>query len=91
LLLAAVSRLRELKIEPPTQDRLERITRSAIHLFEERFFHQISSQLSTTSKKEIEQLLQVSKEDDIIANQNSTENDATATDDTDLGVVVGKS
>lgn len=37
LLTAAYQRLRTLKIEPPTPERLERITRSAMRTFEERF------------------------------------------------------
>lgn len=37
LLTAAYQRLRALKIEPPTPERLERITRSAMRTFEERF------------------------------------------------------
>lgn len=55
---AAVSRLRELKIEPPTSERFYRIIRSAIRLEEERFFNTTSSQLSQETKAEIDQLLQ---------------------------------
>lgn len=38
LKLAAVARLRNLKLEPPTDSRLERIIRSAIRNFESKFF-----------------------------------------------------
>ncbi len=82
LLNSAVSRLRELKIEPPTPDRLERITRSAIHLFESRFFSQISSQLSQMTKTKIDELLQANNSDEITENQDTTENDKTASDST---------
>ena len=55
--LAALTHLRELKIEPPTFLRLERIIRSALHSFEEKFFNQISQQLSSQSKEAIDNLL----------------------------------
>lgn len=55
--LAALAHLRELKIEPPTFLRLERIIRSALHSFEDNFFNQISQQLSSQSKEAIDNLL----------------------------------
>lgn len=57
LKLAALIHLRELKIEPPTISRLERIIRSALRNFEERFFQSISQQLSSQSKAQIDKLL----------------------------------
>ena len=57
LKLAALTHLRELKIEPPTFLRIERIIRSALHSFEENFFNQISQQLSSQSKEKIDNLL----------------------------------
>jgi hypothetical protein len=49
---AAISRLRELKIEPPTQSRLERITRSALSSFESNFFQRTVAQLSSKTKEQ---------------------------------------
>jgi hypothetical protein len=60
LKLAALTHLRELKIEPPTLLRLERIIRSALRTFEENFFRQISEQLSKKSKEQIDNLLKLS-------------------------------
>lgn len=57
LKLAALTHLRELKIEPPTFLRLERIIRSALHSFENNFFDRISQQLSSQSKEKIDNLL----------------------------------
>ena len=59
LKLAAASRLRELKIEPPTLSRLERITHSAIHSFEEKFFKNTVAQLSSQTLSQIDNLFQV--------------------------------
>ncbi|MBN3870129.1 Tn3 family transposase [Nostoc sp. JL33] len=53
---AAFDRLRELKIEPPTLNRLERITRSALHSFEENFFQKTVAQLSSRTKEQIDNL-----------------------------------
>lgn len=60
LKLAALTHLRELKIEPPTLLRLERIIRSALRTFEENFFRQICEQLSSKSKEQIDNLLKLS-------------------------------
>lgn len=57
LKLAAVARLRNLKLEPPTDSRLERIIRSAIRNFESKFFRDITSQLSNQSKNWINDFL----------------------------------
>ncbi len=57
LKLAALARLRNLKLEPPTDSRLERIIRSAIRNFESKFFRDITSQLSNQSKKWIDDFL----------------------------------
>lgn len=43
--IAAKERLRSLKIEPPTPERLERIVRSAIRRFENTFFQQQSGKI----------------------------------------------
>jgi TnpA family transposase len=60
LKLAALTHLRELKVEPPTNLRLERITRSALRTFEEVFFRNISEKLSKISKEKIDNLLKLS-------------------------------
>lgn len=57
LKLAAVARLRDLKLEPPTNSRLERIIRSALRNFESKFFSDIASELSSQSKKQIDDFL----------------------------------
>lgn len=57
LKLAALTHLRDLKIEPPTISRLERIIRSALRSFEDKFFRSISEQLSSQSKAQIDKLL----------------------------------
>jgi TnpA family transposase len=54
---AAIARARELKIEPPTKERLERMVRSAIHTFEKQFFADTFTQLSTVTKEQLERLL----------------------------------
>ncbi|RAM50065.1 MAG: Tn3 family transposase [Hapalosiphonaceae cyanobacterium JJU2] len=58
---AAISRLRELKIEPPTQSRLERITRSALSSFESNFFQRTVAQLSSKTKEQIDNLFKPQK------------------------------
>lgn len=54
LKVAAITRLRDLKLEPPTDLRLERIIRSALRNFESNFFERTSEQLSSHSKKQID-------------------------------------
>ncbi|MBD2505642.1 Tn3 family transposase [Anabaena azotica] len=61
LKLVAISRLRELKIEPPTSSRLERITRSALSSFEDRFFQKTVAQLSHLTKERIDNLFKPPK------------------------------
>jgi hypothetical protein len=54
-------RLRELKIEPPTPERIERLIRSALHTYEQNFCAAISSQLSTETLARIDALVSTSK------------------------------
>lgn len=56
---AAFEHLRELKIEPPTLSRLERIIRSALYNFEDKFFQNTVAQLSSQTKSKIDNLFQV--------------------------------
>ncbi|NEO34416.1 MAG: Tn3 family transposase [Symploca sp. SIO3C6] len=70
--IAACNRLRYLKIEPPTTERIERIVRSAIRRFEEKFFQQSTQKLSPYVRQELEQLLEASSEDNNSEKQSDT-------------------
>lgn len=52
------ARCRELAIEPPSADRVERIVRSAIHTHEGQFCDKIYAQLPPFSREQLEELLQ---------------------------------
>ncbi len=60
--IAAYNRLRSLKIEPPTSERLERIVRSAIRRFEEKFYDSITQQLSPSIRSKLDQLLETTND-----------------------------
>jgi TnpA family transposase len=49
---------RELKIEPPTPDQIERLLRSALHTYEEGCFTQLFHKLSGATLKELDRLLE---------------------------------
>ena len=72
------ARYRELHVEPPTPDQVERLIRSALHTYEERFFAQIAARLSPTSQARLQQLLSAT----MTAGASSVEaaNDPTAED-----------
>jgi len=57
------ARCRELAIEPPTADRVERIARAALHAHEERFHTAIYRWLSPTSRERLDELLCPDKTD----------------------------
>jgi TnpA family transposase len=59
ILTAALQRFRELKIEPPTPDRLERMVRSTLRTFEEDFCRQLSGQLSPATTERLDALLEL--------------------------------
>lgn len=61
--IAAYNRLRSLKIEPPTPERLERIVRSAIRRFEDNFCDSTAQQLSTSVRQKLDELLETTSED----------------------------
>ncbi len=61
--IAAYNRLRSLKIEPPTPERLERIVRSAIRRFEDNFCDSTAQQLSTSVRQKLDELLETASED----------------------------
>ena len=59
ILEAALGRLRELRIEPPTADRMERLIRSALRSFEDDFSRRLSAQLSAETKERLDALLEL--------------------------------
>jgi hypothetical protein len=50
-------RCRELRIEPPTPERLDRIVRSAVHAHDEQFFARIAARLSPATCAHLDNLL----------------------------------
>ena len=62
--IAAKERLRHLKIEPPTPERIERIVRSAIRRFEDNFCHVTAQQLSSEVCTKLDQLLDTTPDTD---------------------------
>ncbi len=61
--IAAAERLRHLKIELPTPERLQRIVRSAIRRFEDNFCDQTAKQLSTSVRSQLDKLLETAPSD----------------------------
>jgi TnpA family transposase len=57
LKVVAYSRFREMQIEPPTPDRVDRITRSAIYLYENQFFQETYNKLSNESIIRMDELI----------------------------------
>jgi hypothetical protein len=64
LKVVAYRRLRELRIEPPTLDRLDRVVRSAISRFETRLFEAIYNKLPARSILGLENLILTGGQDD---------------------------
>ncbi len=58
LLVVAYERYRELRIEPPTSDRMHRLTRSAIRLAEKQFTETILGRLSENTQTLLDALLE---------------------------------
>ncbi len=56
---AALGKLRELRIEPPTPDRMERLLRAALRSFEEDFTLSLIGQLSSDTKELLDALLEL--------------------------------
>lgn len=50
-------RFRELKIVPPTPDRIERLIRSAIHTFEDNFFQATYQKIPSTTQSKLDSLI----------------------------------
>lgn len=63
LLVAAKKRLHSFSIEPPTQERLEKLVRSTIQSFEENFFELIFQKLSLSTREKLDQLLSTSTDE----------------------------
>ncbi len=61
----AYQRWRELKIEPPTLDQVERMIRSVLHAHEENCFDQIFQRLPLTTLKELDALLDEGSDSDV--------------------------
>jgi TnpA family transposase len=57
LLAAAYERLRDLRIEPPTRDRLDRLGRSALHAFEQRLCTDVLHRLAPSTRTALDMLL----------------------------------
>jgi hypothetical protein len=57
VLAAAYERLRDLRIEPPTRDRLDRLVRSTLHAFEHRVCTEVWQRLSPSTRAALETLL----------------------------------
>ena len=74
------ARCRELAIEPPTADRVERIVRTAMRAHEDRFHANVYERLSTTTRERLDALLlpeKINGPDDTI--QDGTPDSAPAT------------
>lgn len=57
LKIEAYKEFRELHIEPPTLDRIERLTRSALHTYEKQFFQETYQKLSQESILQMDYLI----------------------------------
>lgn len=62
---AVLGRLRDLQIEPPTAERLERLIRSALRDFEEMFNQNLFDRLSSETKRRLDALLELSAPDSV--------------------------
>jgi len=56
---AALLRFRELNLEPPTEERLERLIRSTLRAFEEDFCRRVSERLSSATAEALDRLLRL--------------------------------
>jgi len=57
LTVALIASCREQRIEPPSDERMERIVRHAVHLYEERFYAQTLQRLMPASRAALDALL----------------------------------
>ena len=56
---AALQRFRELKLEPPTLERLDRLIRSTLRAFEDDFCRRVSEQLPFSTEAALDRLLEL--------------------------------
>lgn len=68
------ARCRELSIEPPTPDRMDRIARSALRAHEDRFHHTVYERLSPKQRENLDALLRPGKGD----GENNDQEDVTS-------------
>ena len=61
---AVFERCRALRIEPPSSGRIDRLVRSALHRFEERWCASVFERLSTTTRHALDDLLVTSSAED---------------------------
>ena len=74
--ISASEHLQHLKIEPPTQERLQRIVRSAIRSFEDSFCNKTAQQLPSSVRTPLDELLKTSSETDNLEESEETESTA---------------
>lgn len=55
---AVYRRFRDLRVEPPTPDRVDRLMRSALHSYEEQFFHATFQKLPTSTPAKLDALIE---------------------------------
>jgi len=60
----AYGRLRELRIEPPTPDRFERIIRSAVHIHEQRLYEKVIGRLTPETQRKFDAILSTTRIED---------------------------
>lgn len=72
------ARCRELTIEPPSPDRVERIARTALRAHEDRFHNSVYERLSPTTRKRLDALLRPEKDADNDATQDQEDANGSA-------------
>jgi TnpA family transposase len=60
-----LTRCRELRIEPPSEDRIERLVRSAITSHEEKLCAMISARLDEATRRRLDELLELDRRDNV--------------------------
>ena len=71
--LSARERLRYLKIESPTPERIERIVRSAIRRFEDKFCDSTAEKLSSSVRTKLDELLKTTLDTDDLEDSENTD------------------
>jgi hypothetical protein len=60
----AHARFRELQLEPPTPDRVERLVRSALHTYEQQFCAALHAKLTSETRLQMDALLRTATQSD---------------------------